>query len=726
MADNLKLIRLVLFPFLIFTFVIYACLYLITPIRLAYEISMLLGLFSTSIVIYCERLSYKKIFAILFDWKSICLVVPAIFIIFVFGFVLSPLIKQVAVDGHTVFGLTALGDYYKHLYVLSAIKTGGLPAHHPFFPSANLSYYYGYYLIPAAISNAFNLNLARVFFFYILTTTFIVLYVVIQIAMGLFTTWYQRLLSFVLFVFGTGLDIVPTLIQAKTGALTANHIEFWSQVLNLSNFLVNNLYTALLWVPQHTLPGIVALVTGLIIIKDKKVSFFWLTFAVWFCFISSTFVSIALVIWLGLAFIFFKKNRLSLLISGIFVVCLLYPYLIELSGRGSLLSFGFYMTPFLYLPFAPKWINICLTFFTEYGLIIAAIPIFIAVQPKSNHKKAIYIALAILLPIIIGLFVKSAGFNDYSMRSILPSQMALPFLMAYSLSNFTVSIWKRSVFVLLLLSLIPSMAGFFYEVHFRLIDRGVIDWQSSEMLTNLRRKPVTNLAAISNEDWVFLIPSYGFQPLFSPRLFDSSGYISGMGLVEQELYAKSVNNLFIYQKYGTSPTEIFHLQQEKLQKIDEFFASHQQLNFIVSKGHGTKNGFDVWYKIFEQSNTKGEHITSRYTIYKGKNLYDALKLKNISASINFKKIFLDRNNQLSLNQGVWLIIGCNYDQKKPLRLEFEDEYLLFSVDPGVNSSRCAGDLYYQPKNSTLNISNTSKFDTLYVSPVTISDVSSLN
>lgn len=728
MADRLKLIRLIVVPFLIISFAIYVCLNLITPLNKAFEISLFLGIVSTLFFIfYSEKSNPKKTFFLLFNWKSLCLIIPSMFIVFVFGFVLSPLVKSVTVDGHKLFGLTALGDYYKHLYILAAIKTGGLPAHFSFFPTATLSYYYGYYLIPAAISSVFSLDLAKVFYFYILTTTFVVIFIVVQICMALFQTWYQRLLAFTLFLFGTGLDILPTLIQAKRGILTANHIEFWSQILNPTNYLVNNLYTALLWVPQHALPALVVLVTGISLLKEKKMPVLWLTLAIWFCVISSTFVSVSLAIWLCLAFIFIRRTRYSITIAGVVSLCFLAPYLVSLSGRGSLLSFGFYMTPFQYLSFAPYWLNCLLTFFTEFGLMIVAIPIFASIRHKTKRGENVLISVAIILPILMGLFIKSSGFNDYSMRSILPSQMALPFLVAAILNKLGSFLWKKVIFLLLLLSFIPSMTGFFYEIHFRLIDRGTIDWPTTELLTSLRKKPVQNLAAIDNEDWVFLIPSYGYQPIFSPRLFDSGGYISQSGIHLQASYADDVNNLFIFPTHGSSQREVYKSQQNKFQQISQFFNYHQSLNFIVSKKNGTKNGLNPWSKIFEISAVEGSPITSNYTIFNSHNIYTTLKSKNISVNSKLsQKIIIDKSNHFLLNQGLWSIVACSAEKQPQTKLEFENNHLLFDTNSSNGQNICTGVLYYQSTPRTINISPASKFQSLYIAPVTVNTISFLN
>ncbi len=719
MENSFKVIRLTLYPFMAISFVIYVCLYLISPLYVAYKVALLIGLLFTFLLIYLEKPNFKKSINFIFNWKSLCLLIPVFFIILVFGFVLSPLIKHASVDGHEVLGLTALGDYYKHLYVLSAIKDNGLPPHHPFFPSANLSYYYGYYLIPAAVSSVFGLDLSKVFFAYLLFTTFIVLFLAVQLGSIIFRTWYQRLLSLILFIFGTGLDIVPTLIQAKSGNLTANHIEFWSQVLNLSNYLVNNLYTALLWVPQHTLPSLIILVTGLSIILEEKTRLAWLILTIWFCVISSTFVSVTLIIWLGLAFIFIKKSRPTLFVAGLISVCLLFPYLKELTGRTSILSFGFYMTPFKYLPFLPQWANYGLTFFTEYGLILLALPIFIFIYGKKYSFKTTLISLGILLPILIGLFVKSSGFNDFSMRSVLPSQMALPFLMAFTLGDIKKYTWKIYVFLLLLLSFIPSMTGFFYEIHFKLIDRGVIDWPTSELLINLRKTPISNLATISNEDWVFLIPSYGYQPVYSPRLFDSFGYLSESGTKLHFEYANIVNNLFIYPTLGQNLLGVSNSQQEKFLQLEKFFIDQEKLKFIISRSKGAKSGLNPWFQIFELLKIENKNFASNFRLINGFDISKALKSELIFVETNkTSKIFIN-NNTFDLSRGLWLIAGCNSYEQSHLRLEINNAYILFDINPTVDKNNCAGELYYQSKSEIIEISETSKFKELYKVPVSV-------
>lgn len=720
MSDNLKFIRLLLYPFLFFSLAIYLCVYLLSPLDLAYRVSLIAGLLLTLCVFYLEKPQWQKFVKSLFGWRNALLLVPVVFLIFTYGFVLSPLVKTITFEGHRVLGLTALGDYYKHLYVLTSIKTGGLPPHHPFFPSAHLSYYYGYYLLPAAISSVFNLDLSRVFFFYLLFTTFIVLLIVVRLSLALFKSWYQRLLALTLFIFGTGLDIIPTLIQAKAGILTANHIEFWSQILNLNNFLVNNLYTALLWVPQHTLPGIVVLATGLLLLKEKQTSVVWLVLASWFCVISSTFVSVSLFIWCGLSFLFLPRTRGALTVSGLLSLFLLYPYLIALSGRGSLFSFGFYMTPFRYLAVFPAWLNYLLTFITEYGLIILALPIYFLIRRKNNQKEAALVTLAVSLPILLGLFIRSAGFNDYSMRSVLPAQMALPFLMSFGLDKVEGIFWKKIVFLLLMLNFIPSMTGLFYEIHFRLIDRSIIEAPTSDLLINLRQHPVANLAVIDNGDWVFLLPSYGYQPVYSPRLFDSEGYLSATGVREQGLYRTSVDPLFIDPTIGQDYLDVISRRRIIFQDLKPFFIQHKDLNFILPTTRGGKSDANPWLKIMELSGTPGTFLTDKYSLLKGTDISRGMaQVKLILDTKQLQKGALDKQGRLKITPGLWFVIGCRDERSPKLSLEFSDHYRLIDSYLGSKQALCAGQLYYQPRYEKLIISDTSQFSSLYLIPLGI-------
>ncbi len=715
---NLKLIRLMLYPFLIFSLAIYVCLYLLTPLKFAYQASIVSGFICTLIVYILEKPNWANIFGKFFSWKTVLLCIPIVFLILVYGFVLSPLVKIRISDGHEFLGLTALGDYYKHLYILSAVKTEGLPPHHPFFPAANLSYYYGYYLIPSAVSSVFNLDLSRVFLIYLLFTTFIILFVVVQVSVSLFKTWYQRLLTLFLFILGTGLDIVPTLIQAKKGILTANHIEFWSQVLSLNNYIVNNLYTVLFWVPQHSFTSLFVLVTGMMLIKDKKIPILWLVLTVWFCIISSTFVSVALLIWLILAILFLPHFRLGLFVSGVLSILLLLPYIIELGSRGSILSFGFYMTPFVYLSFLPKWINYFLTFFTEYGIILVSIPIFFIIQSKINKKIAWLVTLGVLLPIILGLFVKSSGFNDYSMRSVLPSQMALPFVTAYIIGSVESGWWKKTLFVLLVLNLIPAMIGLFYEIHFRLIDKGEIDSQTSELLVALRKNPVQNLAVLSNEDWVFLIPSYGYQSVTSPRLFDSESYLSNSEIKYQKEYADLVNNIFINEDLGGNFIDVLNGREQRLQKMGLFFNSNRAFNFVVSRFRGVKTDINPLERMLNYSGAGVSSLTDTYLLYSGSSLDDAFRHLKIELRPELlKKEFIDSNNKIYLQSGFQFVIGCSKDKASNLILELNDSVSLFNKKLESGKHLCAGAIYYQPKDGKVYVSQKSEVGEIYVAPI---------
>ncbi len=721
MENNSKTIRLILFPFLIYSLAIYTCLYLVKPLSLAYQISLAIGSIFFAIICYLEKVNILKSLKLLFSWKRLYLYVPILFIVIVFGFVLSPLVKSTIVDGQALLGLSSLGDFYKHLYVLSTVKSGGLPPQHPFFPESSLSYYYGYYLIPAAISSVLKMDLAQVFFLYLLFTVTVILLTVVLLITSLFKTWYQQLLTLTLFLFGTGLDIIPTLIQAKSGVLTANHIEFWAQTLSLSNYLVNNLYTALLWVPQHSLPAIIVLATAIFYLKDKKVPYSWIVLSIWFCFITSTFVSVALVIWFGLLFLFLPKLRLQIFFASLLSFVLLFPYLSGLLDRASVLTFGFHMTPFKYLQQTPYWIDALLTVITEYGFILISIPLFIFIRQKKQKNLIYLISLAITLPILLGLFIKSSGFNDYSMRSVLPSQMAMPFLMSYVLVDINSVVWKKVVFFLVLLSFIPSMTGFFYEVHFKLLDRGVINAQNSKLLIGLRNTPVTNLATISNEDWVFLIPSYGYNPIYSPRLFDSIGYLSKQGEVNQKLYADQVNSLFLNQTHADTPEAVILKRQKDFSYLTNFFQSHQNKNFIISKHKGDKGGINPWYQIISANITAPKEISPGFFIYSGSDLVNSFSASKTDIKQNqIQRLTPNRNQQIFLNQGLWAIVLCNQNATNGLRLEFQESFVAFDTTKDPSPSKCTGDIYYQSVAGNLKLSPSSKFEYLYISPIKVS------
>ncbi len=197
--------------------------------------------------------------------------------------------------------ITDVGDYYKHTFVVSMLKLDGIPPGHPYFPEAKLSYYFGYYLIPASLSRLFNFAPNQVFYFYSLITDLLGLLIILRIFQKYLKTYIGKVVAIPLLITGVGVNVF-----SNNGAFQ----------------LINN-YKALLFVPQHFFAACLTIGllhylifdSDLIGVEKPKI---WVTgILIAFILLSSIFVSWTLIVWLALAFYCYKQIRIFLILSGI-------------------------------------------------------------------------------------------------------------------------------------------------------------------------------------------------------------------------------------------------------------------------------------------------------------------------------------------------------------------------------------------------------------------------
>ena len=150
------------------------------------------------------------------------------------------------------------GDYEKHNAMLRALTElpwpvsyawpPGLDKYEEFRGTAYLIYYYGIYLLPAAVGKILGMMVARVLFS-------------LEILAGIFLAfvWFLRFCEKfkwwlpLIFIFASGLDILGKLFTKNINLMDGvGHLEWWTDYVFWS---YQSQTTLLFWVPQHCISG---------------------------------------------------------------------------------------------------------------------------------------------------------------------------------------------------------------------------------------------------------------------------------------------------------------------------------------------------------------------------------------------------------------------------------------------------------------------------------------
>lgn len=638
-----------------------------------------------------------------------------LFFLLALAFILSPLIFTQTLDQTTFLRFPGIGDYYKHVYTIVGIITKGLPPLNPYFPGSSMGYYYGYYLIPAAISSFFSLSPSLVLFYWVLFTTAIFLISFYLLTLKYFKHSLHRLLALAALIFGLGLDIWPLLFSQPNSTA---HIEVWSQFYKLE-FVVNNTYTALIWVPQHVLASIFALAIVHQLLS-KKPNLIFLSLAFPFIFLTSIYVSLPLVLFTFLYFIFYSRFRRQLIFLGLYSFLLLLPYLSQLTQRGSTLGFYHYQPfPFFTHSFS-FYLNTLLSLVFDYGFIFLLFPFFFFLPHRKIPLRLSLIFFTIYtFFFFIIFFLRSYAFNDFAMRSQLPLQIGFLILFFLFLTCLKLKLHRRLLLLLFTLNLLFSSPGFFYEIYHRWQDRLLLDPYTTQLNLALRTyPPQTIFAAIDRQDWVSYIPTLGFHPVISPSLYDAGVYFSGPEGERHGQFEQLGINLFNRTTMASDSASLIQTQDQLFSKLHQYFSYYPFDYLILDSRVWVKQGVNPWLIVFQQLNLPLTQITPVYRLISQSDLLKALSHTQISLNQSQAKTLKITDHQLPLPQGLWFLSSCDTKNGVNLKLEFTDHYGLFDQS-STSNLHCFGHLFYQPDNSPLDIANSSTVTTVVAYPLSI-------
>lgn len=658
--------------------------------------------------------------------NKLIILTPLILLVVIFSLVISPLVVTKKLNNFEHVQIT-LGDHYKHTFVVTMLKKDGIPPKNPYFPSTYLSYYYGYYLIPAAISKTFLVQPNFAFYLYTILVYTIGLICIYKIILDKIKGFWFRLLSTLLLVTASGVDVFSQIIEEF------NPIHQFINPGILSNgqiFALINNYKALVYVPQHFFPALVLISFMYLLLKDKSFSnlneykkIIAIILFSTYIFLSSTFVAMTLIFWLALIFIFIKRYRKSLIISGFLSGLILTPYLIFLSNRSNLF-FKYNFIPFQIVEIQNTHLNFLLnsllTFIIKYGPLLLLLPVLIFFKGiKFVTNNFLYI-IALLLPFIITWFIRTPIYNDFSMRTSIPIQIILPVIFIGLLQTFKNKALKTCLIVISICLVIFGTLGWYLEYSRHWRNRLILHPKDSEYLLTIRNYPdEMKFISFENERWVELTPSIGFKKILSPHLFDSYVYFSDNNEGKHSKFERLAKEIFLEENIASDTSNLIKDKNTHLNNLSEFLGLFPSDKLILPNQLWVKEDINPWLAIFKEMDVKIEPLTSHFS------LVDYQDLLNISKNY---KIYVDsqkpqqaeiEDHKFHLQKGFWYLSTCNKTSgNKQISLELEDYYLVFSKELDT-TNRCQGKIFYLPETEDVRIMHSSNVENIIVHPMVL-------
>lgn len=717
------MIKLLLLPFLVPTLVIYITNHFLNPTFSSALFSFSLSIIVCSFFLKKElKLSFLELRTFLWSKDHIPSLILIVFFLLNLAWVLSPLVQTIKLGGIEFFQFPGPWDYAKHLYSITAINQKTLPPHMPFFPSITMSYYYGYYLIPASLTLLFHLPQTTVIYIYVILTDVVGLFLLLKLFSHFIQSSFLKASALAIVIFSTGWDIIPITLFRIEGF--SHHIELWTQ-LHKVGLTVYNTYNALLWTPQHFFAALVSLVMVYFLFFAKKQNVIFLILCYIFVALSSLFILITLTIWLGIIFIVYSKSRLLLLKIGISSFIFLIPYLRESLGKDNILSF-YFINPFPFVKPASftlsQQINLFLTLISEYGPLIFIFPLILFLKVRYRGKKYLAPTLALGLPILITWFVHSPEPNDFAMKLILPIQLSLAAVYVMTVEKTKNIFWKVILLIIVFSTVFISGLGYTYEFYYRWKERKVLDYPTSQLISSIRKlSPQYSLAVVTQDEWVYYLPSLAFHSLYSPYLFDSVTYLGqGDKLKQFARYEEQTNLLISKPDIATSLPSLISIKNNHLKELSGFFGQYLYDGLLVNNFVGVKGGRNPWRDILSKIKVDSIDLTTDFTLYNRASLVQQLYNQAIVVDSNQINILIPKDRSFKLTAGIWYLAVCpegEDEDKRHITLDMEDFYTVIE-DASVPVNGCVGNLFSlnQDKNILLSL-RAKNIHSIYALPI---------
>jgi len=647
------------------------------------------------ITIYYRKFPFQIKNKPLIKLGSIPSLLLIIFNLILIGFVLSPYIKLTNVNNFISVGYSSVTDLFKHSYVVTSLKTFGLPLQHPYFPPAAFSYYYGYYLIPALFSKLWPQFQNYFVYFYILLTDFLSIFVLYSIINKIIKNNFLRFSALSLVIIGMGMDIFPMFIGGELNH--PNLIEMWS-ISNHLGLRVDNTYVSLLWTPQHFFAAALSLLFIYKIIQKKSTLWFLIPVFSFVC-LSSAFVALALALAILLIFLLIPHKKREIISIGIISVILLFPYFISVFGKGVSIFQFYHFLPYHFIE-GKQFLNYLLTLLSEYGLIFFLLPLLIPIYIKRiGIRYTLGLFLCVYVPIVITWFVRSSGYNDFALRGIVLSQLLAIILFVASIEMTSRRLVKYILIGIIYLNLIISCSGFVFEYISRWKTRQILDPYASELILKLRSLDDSQLfAAAGKDEWIYKIPPLAFKPIYTSNLYDSGGYLQDDPQKTFGKYEAQEKDIYFSPNIGKNITEIISQRNHYLSTINHFLSNYQYDWIIFDNRMGVKTGLNFWVAFFEKIGVNSWKLTNTFTAFNRQNLIQQLATQKIIIDQAQKQIYKITDNKISLPSGFWYLVMCN-EQKNNTILSFEPENTYSIFSSSISGGSCIGNFIYLKNNS---------------------------
>lgn len=645
----------------------------------------------------------------------------SLFLILIFliaiAVILSPLIITARVEGFTFLRFPGVNDYNKHLYVTGTIYNSGVPPLHPYFPLKNLSYYLGYYIIPAAISALFNITPNISLFFFIILTTILSFLLIKNVIYNWIKNLFWRLLSLTLIITGTGIDIIPTFILEKIKFGSSTHIELWSHLLG-NKLMVSNTPVAALWTPQHFFAGALTIYLINYLLTNKKISIPFLSVIISFIFLSSSFIAFTLIFWLFLIFIFKIKLRKKLLIIGIISLLLSLPFILFIFRNPTYNIFQLGVLSNSKLVF-PKIFQI-LSFFIinlplEFGIIGVLTLILALKNTKLRNPNHQLIFLGLTIPLTLIIFITSVNWNDFGMRTILPVQLVIPIVLASLLERMKTFKVRSIIVALILINILFSSIGLLWEFYWRWKERKLFTIEESLLYLKLRQEEKTKIVStLDTSFWASYIPVFSFHPLYSPSLHDSRIYLDEKTKEEIDKFNNFLEKNFTNPMIASTPQEIISQRNEALKIFPKYIKTIPSSLFILRNHNVLKGWLNTYKSLFDKISNASEYSLD----------FSTYNLEEIKEKIDSYKIFIDGKSRISINpqktnkiflsKDLYLLVGCKKENKSQ-EIEILNRYL-FSLP---KESSCAGQFFAPEEEGIYEISQKQNLVSFEAFPVKV-------
>jgi len=611
--------------------------------------------------------------------------------------ILSPMVLTKTIDNFTFVQFNGLEDYYKHLYTIVAIIQKGIPPNHPYFPPDSMSYYFGYYTIPAGLSIALSLPPTVSLFFFVLITYGIALTALTYIYNLHLKGIFFRLSALLLFFVGVGVDVIPisALLSGNINNLIRNQVFLGDRGLR-----VVNTFMTMIQSPQHFLAAVLTVVLFHHLFREKN-NLLVMVLLTTFILLSSSFVAMTLLIWFAVTFLLVPKTRKILIKTTLSSALIFLPTLSIISGKQNF----FYLNKFMPYPFINSpievinfLVNTPVTVFMQYGPILFILPVIFFVKKYYKSKENSIIFLGLLVPFFLTWIIKSYNFNDFSMRLNTPAYLLVPVIILYFLGGIKNKLVKTGLIFIILATLLVGCFAFFVEYKYAWVSRKIFHPEVSQLILEIRKLPKNiQLSALEKDDWVYLIPPLGFRDILVPHLWDSAVSTSGKIGNEHSIYEQMAFNLFLNPTSGTSEDDLINKRNLYFSQYADYFNIYGFDSLLVKNGVWVKNGQNPLKVQLEELMVTPMAITPNFTLFKRPEIISKLKSNKISVDESSGNLILIKESKIVLEKGLYFLTSCQIGSKF---LEFEDYYEIFNV----YQFECAGNLFYQPDEREIKVS----------------------